>query len=85
MRAFPLRLSKTHTHTLTISKQSPPVFNMRALQFLVLVLSSLVGAQQQALMDYLERRLLAIEVRTIMLSQPDPDLQIRADMEFREE
>lgn len=55
---------------------------MRALQLLVLVLSGLVGAQQQALMDYLERRLLAIEVRTIMLSQPDPGLQIQADMEF---
>ncbi|XP_051532374.1 olfactomedin-like protein 3A [Myxocyprinus asiaticus] len=36
---------------------------MRALQLLVLVFSGLVGAQQQALMDYLERRLLAIEDR----------------------
>lgn len=73
---------KTYSHTLTVSKQSPPVFKMRALQLLVLVLSGLVGAQQQALMDYLERRLLAIEVRTIMLSQSDPGLQIQADMEF---
>lgn len=48
---------------------------MRALQLLVLFLSGLVGAQQQALMDYLERRLLAIEVRTTMLSHPDPGLQ----------
>lgn len=69
----------SHTHSF---KQSPPVFKMRALQLLVLVLSGLVGAQQQALMDYLERRLLAIEVRTITLSQPDPGLQIQADMEF---
>ncbi|KAA0707710.1 Olfactomedin-like protein 3A [Triplophysa tibetana] len=36
---------------------------MRALQLLVLLLFGLVGAQQQALMDYLERRLLAIEDR----------------------
>ncbi|XP_076860554.1 olfactomedin-like protein 3A [Brachyhypopomus gauderio] len=36
---------------------------MRILQFLVVVLSGLATAQQQALMDYLERRLLAIEDR----------------------
>ncbi|XP_055039690.1 olfactomedin-like protein 3A [Misgurnus anguillicaudatus] len=39
---------------------------MRALQLLVLFLFGLVGAQQQALMDYLERRLLAIEDRISM-------------------
>lgn len=54
----------THTNTLTVSRQSPLLFKMRALQLLVLLLFGLVGAQQQALMDYLERRLLAIEVRT---------------------
>ncbi|XP_026131490.1 olfactomedin-like protein 3A [Carassius auratus] len=50
-------------HPLSFSHQSVPVFKMRALQLLVLLLSGLVGAQQQALMDYLERRLLAIEDR----------------------
>lgn len=82
MRAFPLRLSYAHKHTLSVSNQFPPVFKMRALQLLVLVLSGLVGAQQQALMDYLERRLLAIEVRTTMLSHPDPGLQIQAGMKY---
>ncbi|KAK1799987.1 hypothetical protein P4O66_006502 [Electrophorus voltai] len=36
---------------------------MRVLHFIVVVLSGLAAAQQQALMDYLERRLLAIEDR----------------------
>lgn len=35
---------------------------MRVFQFLVVLLGGLAAAQQQALMDYLERRLLAIEV-----------------------
>lgn len=35
---------------------------MRGLKFLIVLLGGLVAAQQQALMDYLERRLLAIEV-----------------------
>ncbi|XP_026791088.1 olfactomedin-like protein 3A [Pangasianodon hypophthalmus] len=36
---------------------------MRILQFLVVLLGGVAAAQQQALMDYLERRLLAIEDR----------------------
>lgn len=36
---------------------------MRVLHFLVVLFGGLATAQQQALMDYLERRLLAIEVR----------------------
>lgn len=69
------------TYTTSNHRQTrtfPSWIKMRVLQFLIVLLGGLVAAQQQALMDYLERRLLAIEVSLrpgSLCSQPHQHIQ----------
>lgn len=77
MRAFLFFLPRlAHIHSRSREGQGPLCLSVmvRILHFLVVLLCGLATAQQQALMDYLERRLLAIEVSSPR-SQQALDLQ----------